>query len=109
MPLKSLSNPIASNLEDSCAEAVGSNDDNIASIEIIGLTFEQVENNTQFSLNTSENVYFNINPSSNCDVNTEMSDLSSRQVKKYALISPYDMNNEEITGYNLHGKKELCA
>ena len=33
VPLKSVSNSVASNLEDSCVEAVGSNDDNIASIE----------------------------------------------------------------------------
>ena len=43
MPLKLVSNPVASNLKDSCAKVVGSNDDNIASIEIIDLTSEQVE------------------------------------------------------------------
>ena len=98
VPLKSVTYPVASNLEDSCAEPVGSNDDNIASIEIIDLTSEQVESNTQFSLNTSENVYFNIDPSSTCDVNTKMSNLSSREVEKYASISPYDTDGEEITG-----------
>ena len=40
VPLKSVTNPVASNLEDSCEEAVGSNDDNTASIEIIDLTSE---------------------------------------------------------------------
>ena len=40
MPLKSVTNPVASNLEDSCAEAVGSYDESIASIEIIDLTSE---------------------------------------------------------------------
>ena len=48
MPLKSVSNPVASNLKGSCAKTVGSNDGNIASIEIIDLTFAQVERNTQF-------------------------------------------------------------
>ena len=56
MPLKSVSNPVASNLKDSCAQAVDSNDDNIDSIEIIDLMSEQVESNTQFSLNTRENI-----------------------------------------------------
>ena len=98
MSLKLVTNPVASNLEDSCAEAVGSNDGNIASIKIIDLTSEQVESNTQFSLSTSENVYFNINPSLTCDVNTEMSNLSSREVERYASISAYDTDGEEITG-----------
>ena len=31
-----------------------------------------VESNTQFSLNARQNVYFNINLFSNCDVDTEM-------------------------------------
>ena len=97
MPLKSVSNPVASNLKDSCAKAVDSNDDNIASIEIIDLTSEQVESNTQFLLNTRENVYFNINSSPSWAVDTEMADLSSRQVEKYALISPYDTDDEEMT------------
>ena len=74
-------------------------DDSIASIGIIDLTSEQVETNTQFSLDTSENVYFNINPSSTCGVNTEMSNLSSREVEKYASISPYNTDREEITGH----------
>ena len=59
------------------------------------LLLSKVESNTQFLLNTSENC---INPSSTCDVNTGMSDLSSRRVEKYALISPYDTDDEEITG-----------
>ena len=64
VPLKSVSNPVASNSEDSYAETVGSNDENSASVKIIDLMSEQVESNTQFSLNTSEMVCFNINPSS---------------------------------------------
>ena len=48
-PLKSVSNPVASNLKDSCAKTVGSNDDNIASIEIIDLTFAQVKEIHNFS------------------------------------------------------------
>ena len=55
MPLKSVRNPVASNLKNSSPKDVGSNDDNIASIEIIDLTSEQVESNTQFPLNTREN------------------------------------------------------
>ena len=98
VPLKPVSNPVASNLKDSCAKAVGSNNDNIASIEIIDLTSDQVESNNQFSLNTWENVYFNIKPSSTCAVATGMADLSSRQGEKYDLISPYDMDDEEIAG-----------
>ena len=98
MPLKSVSNLVASNLEDSCAEVVGSYDNSIASIEITDLAPEEIENNTQLSLNTSENFYFNMNPSSTWDVNTEMSNLSFREVEKYASISPYNMDREEITG-----------
>ena len=94
-PVILFSNPVASNLKDSCAKAVGSNDDNIASIKIIDLTSKQVESITPFSLNTMENVYFNINPSSTCDVDTEMADLSSRQVEKYASISPYNTDDED--------------
>ena len=105
MPLKSVTNPVASNLEDSCAEAVGSYDERIASIEIIDLTSEQVESNTQFLLNTSENVYFNINPSSTSDANTEMSNLSSREVEKYASMSPYNTDSEEITGDTTYMEK----
>ena len=56
MPLKSVSNPVASNLKDSFIAAIGSNNDNIDSTEII----EQIESNNQFSLNTRENVYFKI-------------------------------------------------
>ena len=96
MSLKSYSNSIASNLKDSCAKAVCSSDD-ITSIEIIDLTSEQVESSTQFSLYTWENVYFNINPSSTCDVDTEMADLSFRQVEEYASISPYDTDDEKMT------------
>ena len=62
------------------------------------MTSEQVESNTQFLLNTRENVYFNINPSLTCDVDTVMGDLSSRQVEKYVSISPYDTDDEEMTG-----------
>ena len=61
------------------------------------MTSEQVESNTQFLLNTRENVYFNINSSPSWAVDTEMADLSSRQVEKYALISPYDTDDEEMT------------
>ena len=46
MPLKSVTNPVASNLKDSCAKTVDSNDGNIATIEIIVLASEQVERNT---------------------------------------------------------------
>ena len=70
----------------------------IVSIEISDLTFQQVESNTQFSLNTNENICFEINPSSTCDVDTEMGDLSYRQVEKYVSILPYDTDDEEITG-----------
>ena len=40
VPLKSVSNPAASNLKHSCAEAVGYNNGNIGSIEIIDFTPE---------------------------------------------------------------------
>ena len=72
-------------------------DDNITSIEIINLTSGQVESNTQFSLNASLNVYFNIKPSLIRDEDTEMADLSFRQVD-YASISLYNTVDEEITG-----------
>ena len=79
-------NPVASNLKDLCAQAVGLNDGNIASIEIIDLMSEQ------FSLNTRENV------------------LSPRQVESYALISPYDAEDEEMEErYNLHGEEKIRA
>ena len=61
------------------------------------MTSEQVESTTQFLQNTKENVYFNTNPSATCDVDTEMTDLSSRQVEKYVSISPYDTDDEEMT------------
>lgn len=62
------------------------------------MTSQYVESNIQFLLNTSENVYFNINPSSTGNVDTEIADLNSRQVKKDALISHCDTDNEKITG-----------
>lgn len=46
----------------------------------------------QFSLNTRENV------------------LSPRQVESYALISPYDAEDEEMEErYNLHGEEKVRA
>ena len=69
--LKSVSNPAGSSLNNSWAEVVGSNNDVIASIKIIDLRSRQIESNTQFSLNTSENIYFNIKPSSTFDVDTK--------------------------------------
>ena len=42
--------------------------------------------------------YAYLNPSSTCDVDTEMADLCSRQVKKYAFILPCDTDDEEIAG-----------
>ena len=94
----SVSNPVASDLKDSCAKAVCSNDGNISSTEIIDFTSEQVGSNTQFLLSIRENIHFNINPSLTYGVDTEMADLSPRQVEKHALLLPYDMDNEEMTG-----------
>ena len=70
---------------------------NITSIKIIDLVSEPVESNTQFSLNASQNVSFNIKPSLIRDVDTEMANLSFRKVD-YASISLYDTDDEEITG-----------
>ena len=107
MLFKSVSNSVASNSEESCAEAVGSNNDNIANIEIIDFRSEQVKSNTQFLLNTGENIFFNINYFSTRDVDTEMADLSSTQVEKYTLVSPYDTGYKEITGdLTYMGKKK---
>ena len=94
----SVSNPVASDLKDSCAKAVCSNDGNISSTEIIDFTSEQVGSNTQFLLSIRENIHFNINPSLTYGVDTEMADLSPRQVEKHALLLPYDMDNAEMTG-----------
>ena len=49
-------------------------------------------------MNTRKNVFFSINSSSTYDVDTEMADLSLRQVEKYASISPYDTDSKELTG-----------